>query len=88
MLMRPSSCCDRFVPNSVDLEVVEAELQLIVIEPFGAPAKLAALQLLNNEPEAFDLRLRRSKVDAFGRASGPSAAACLHHLAKRQDRCS
>jgi hypothetical protein len=49
------------------MEVVEAELQLIVIEPFGAPAKLAALQLLNDEPEAFDLRLRRCEVDAFGR---------------------
>ena len=31
---------------------------------FGTPAKLAALQLLNDEPEAFDLRLR------FGASSG------------------
>jgi hypothetical protein len=56
-----------FDPCDVGMEVVEAELQLIVIEPFGAPAKLAALQLLNDEPEAFDLRLRRCEVDAFGR---------------------
>jgi hypothetical protein len=28
---------------------------------------LAALQLLNDEPEPFDLRLRLSEVGAFGR---------------------
>src|SRR5216683_3265759 len=49
------------------LEVFKTEPQLVVIEPFGAPTKLAALQLLNDEPEAFDLRLRRSEVGAFGR---------------------
>ena len=31
------------------MEVFEAELQLVVIQPFGAPTKLAALQLLNDE---------------------------------------
>src|SRR6266436_8890228 len=56
-----------FDPRDVGVEVVEAELQLVVVEPFGTSAKLAALQLLNDEPEAFDLRLRRSEVDAFGR---------------------
>src|SRR5258707_1109151 len=30
---------------------------------FGAPTKLAALELLNDEPEAFDIRLRLSEVD-------------------------
>src|SRR5229473_761004 len=49
------------------MEVFKSELQLVGIQPFGAPAKLAALQLLNDEPEAFDLRLRRCEVDAFGR---------------------
>jgi hypothetical protein len=49
------------------VEVFKTELQLVVIEPFGAPTKLAALQLLNDDPEAFDLRLRRSEVDALGR---------------------
>src|SRR5258706_7441584 len=34
---------------------------------FGAPTKLAALELLNDEPEAFDLRLRLSEGGAFGR---------------------
>ena len=46
---------------------LQTELQLVVIQPFGAPTKLAALQLLNDEPEAFDLRLRLSEVGAFGR---------------------
>src|ERR1700694_1610456 len=49
------------------MEVFKTDLQLVVIQPFGAPAKLAALQLLNDEPEAFDLRLRRREVGAFGR---------------------
>ena len=43
------------------------EPRMVVIQPFGAPTKLAALQLLNDEPEAFDLRLRLSEVGAFGR---------------------
>jgi hypothetical protein len=55
-----------FDPRDVGVEVVEAELQLIVVEPFGTPAKLAALQLLNDEPEPFDLRLCLSEIDAFG----------------------
>src|SRR6204780_1419645 len=34
-----------FDPRDVGVEVFKTELQLVVIEPFGAPAKLAALQL-------------------------------------------
>src|ERR1700676_2186995 len=49
------------------MEVFKTELQLVVIQPFGAPTKLAALQLLNDEQEAFDLRLRLSEVGAFAR---------------------
>ena len=56
-----------FDPRDIGVEVFKTELQLVVIEPFGAPTKLAALQLLNDEPEAFDLRLRLSEVGAFGR---------------------
>lgn len=48
------------------MEIVEAELQLVIIEPFGASAKLAALQLLNDEPEALDLGFGLSKGGAFG----------------------
>src|SRR5260370_28387123 len=49
------------------MEVFKTELQVVVIQPLGAPTKLTALQLLNDEPEAFDLRLRLSEVGAFGR---------------------
>src|SRR6266852_4693819 len=49
------------------MEVFKTELQLVVIQPFGAPTKLAALELLNDEPETFDLRLRLREVGAFGR---------------------
>lgn len=56
-----------FDPRDIGVEVFKAELQLVVIQPFGAPTKLAALQLLSDEPEAFDLRLRLSEVGAFGR---------------------
>ena len=56
-----------FRPCNIRIEVFEAELHLVVIEPFGATAKLAALQLLNNEPQAFDLGLRLREVGAFGR---------------------
>src|SRR6202051_309011 len=49
------------------MEAFKSELQLVSLQPFGAPTKLAALQLLNDEPEAFDLRLRLSEVGAFGR---------------------
>jgi hypothetical protein len=52
-------------PRDIGLEVFEAELQLVVVEPFGALVKSAALQLLNNEPEAFDLRLCLGEVGAF-----------------------
>ena len=41
---------DGFDPRDIGVEVFKAELQLVIIEPFGAPAKLAALQLLDDEP--------------------------------------
>src|SRR5258705_7290300 len=56
-----------FDPRDIGMEILKTELQLIVIQRFGAPTKLAALQLLNDQPEAFDLRLRLSEVGAFGR---------------------
>jgi len=40
---------------------------MVVVKPLGAPTKLAALQLLNDEAETFDLRLCFSEVGAFGR---------------------
>jgi hypothetical protein len=47
------------------VEVFKTGPQLVVIQPFDAPTKLAALLPLNDEPEAFDLRLRLSEVGAF-----------------------
>jgi hypothetical protein len=54
-----------FSPRDVRLEVFEAELELVIIEPFGASAKLTALQILNDEPEPLDLCLCFSEVGAF-----------------------
>jgi len=53
------------------VEVFKTELQLVVIQPFGAPTKLTALELLNDEPEAFDLRLRLSEVGALASVMPP-----------------
>jgi hypothetical protein len=60
---QPRSLGDRrrkrgFDPRDVGVKVFKTELQLVIIELLGTPAKLAALKLLNDEPEAFDLRLR------------------------------
>jgi hypothetical protein len=55
-----------FDARKVGTEVFEAELQLIVIKPLGAPAKLAALQLLDDEVEPFDLSLGIGEGGALG----------------------
>src|ERR1700682_4340197 len=44
-----------FDPRDIGFDVFEAELQLVIIKLFGTPAKLAALQLLNNETEPLDV---------------------------------
>jgi hypothetical protein len=51
----------------VGVEVFEAELQLIVIEPLRASAELTMLELLNDQPEPFDLRLGLGESGALGR---------------------
>lgn len=66
----------RFHSGDVGFEVFEAETQLIVTELFGTPAKLVTLQLLDNEPKPFDLRLRLSEVGTLG-CQRP------HHLLQR-----
>ena len=77
-----------FDPRKIGVEVFEAELQLIVIEPLGAPAELAALQLLDDELKPFDLGLRLGEGwCARPRASAPAAAASRHRPAGRRDRC-
>src|SRR3712207_8126598 len=41
------------------LEVLQAKLQLIGVEPLRAPAELPTLQLPDQEPQLLDLGLRR-----------------------------
>jgi hypothetical protein len=54
-------------PCQIGREVFKAELQLLVVEPLGTPAKLAALQLLHDQPQPIDLRLRLGERRALGR---------------------
>ena len=56
-----------FGPCDISLQIFEAELQLIIIKPFSSTAELTALQLLHDEPEAFDLRLRLREGRAVDR---------------------
>jgi hypothetical protein len=41
------------------LEVLQAELKLVEVEPLGAPTELPTLQLPDQEPQLLDLGLRR-----------------------------
>ena len=75
-----------FSLREIDVEVLQGEPQLVVIELLGPPAELATLQLLDDEMEPFDLRLRLAENGTFGR----SATICCraHYPAGPQDRCS
>jgi hypothetical protein len=64
--------------GSVDVEVLQAKLQLVVMELFGAPAELAALQLLNNEMEPFDLGLCLAKRGALDCERAHQLLQCSH----------
>ncbi len=55
-----------FGPRQIGVEVLKAELQLPVIKPLVPPAELAALQLLDDEMEPFDLGLRLVEAGALG----------------------
>ena len=63
-------------PCNVDLEVFQAELQLIVIEPLGPPAELAALQLL-----------ARSAAAARSRPAPRRALSSRSAASERTSRC-
>ena len=54
-------------PRDVGVQVFEAQLQLIIIKALGAAAELVALQLLDDQLEAFDLGLRLGEVGPLGR---------------------
>ena len=57
------------------LEVLEAELQLVGVEPLRAAAELPALQLPDQEPQLLDLGLRRVTLGANGIPLGQNSIA-------------
>jgi hypothetical protein len=54
-------------PCKIGVEVLEAELQLILVEPPSASAELASLQLLDDKMKPFDLSLRLAQAGALCR---------------------
>jgi hypothetical protein len=54
------------------LEILQAELQLVRVEPLRAAAELSALQLPDQEPQLLDLGLRRFTLLADEVALGTS----------------
>ena len=60
-------------PADVGTEILQPQLELIAIEPFGPPAELQALQLLHDQPQPFDLGLGLGERLAF---AARSAASC------------
>jgi hypothetical protein len=65
-------------PCKIGVEILEAELQLIVIEPLSASAELAALQVLDDKVEPFDLSLRLAEAGALGREQAHHPLQRLH----------
>ena len=57
------------------LEVLEAELQLVRVEPLRAPAEPATLQLPDQQPQLLDLGLRRIMLGAKGVPLGQDSIA-------------
>ena len=56
-----------FGSRKIDIDILEAEPQLVVIKMLGVPAELAALQLFDDEPEPFDLGQGFAEAGALGR---------------------
>ena len=67
-----------FGPRYVGVQILEAQMQLIVIEPLGATAELITLQLLNDQLETFDLGLRLSQVGPLSRKHSHHTVQCLN----------
>ena len=66
-----------FDPRNIGTEVFEAELQLAVVQPFSPPAKLAALQIFDDEMKPLDLGLCCGEGGALGRKR-------VHHPLQRR----
>ena len=74
-----STCLDA---GNIGVEIFQAEGQLIVIDLFGASAKLRSLQPRNDEPESADLGLRPRKL---GTLSGHLRGQVTHQGVQRTD---
>jgi hypothetical protein len=68
LLLRRLGCRDSL------LEVLQAELQLVGVEPLRAPAELPALQLPDQEPQLLDLGLCRVTLGKDGIPLGQSSS--------------
>lgn len=67
-----------FHPGKIGVEVFKAKLQLIVIEPLGPPAELAALEFLDNEIEPLDLGVCLAQTGALDRESAHQTLQRFH----------
>jgi hypothetical protein len=47
----------RFSPGDVGVEILKAQMQLVGIKPLRSAAELAALELVNDQPELVDLTI-------------------------------
>ena len=72
-----------FGSRKIGVEILEAEPQLLVIEPLGLAAELAALQLLDDEPEPFDLGLGFAEAGALHRERAHHALQRRHVVRQR-----
>ena len=52
--------------RKIDAQVIEAELELILVEPFGTPAEPATLQLLDDKAKPLDLGPCLGQTGALG----------------------
>ena len=78
LLLAAASCCRLGCCRGL-LEVLQAELQLVGVEPLRAAAELAALQLPDQQPQLLDLGLRRVTLrhqDGIRSARTVSRSAC------------
>jgi hypothetical protein len=67
-----------FDARKIGVEVLKAKLQLIVIQPLGTLAELAALELLDDEMKPLDLGVRLAQSGALGRERAHQGLQRLH----------
>ena len=77
-----------FGPCEMGVVILEAELQLIVIEPLRTPAELAALQLLDDDVKALGVGLRPAEPGALAASERTSFCSASASSGSAEDRCS